>query len=122
MAKRLVKLAVFLLVAHALYRFVPVYVRYQQFKDAVHETALFSRTKEDAQIIDRVMVLAETYDIPLDREFVQVRRDNEQLSIDASYVVEIEWLPTYRRPWQFDVGGQSFTNVRPASPRDLRGQ
>ena len=122
MARRIVKLAIFVLVIHALYRFVPVYVRYQQFKDAVRETALFSRNSPDQQIVDRVIALAEKYSVPLDREYVQVRRENEQLFIDASYVVEIEWLPTYRRPWQFDVGGYAFTNVRPASQRDLGGQ
>lgn len=121
MARRVVKLAIFLLVVHALYRFVPVYVRYQQFKDAVHETALFARNGTDAQILDRVMALAEKHNIPLDREYVQIRRENEQLFIDASYIVEIEWLPTYRRPRQFDVGGYAFTNVRPVTARDLGG-
>lgn len=112
MARTIVKLAVFLLAVHALYRFVPVYFHYQQFKDAVHETALFSRGQTDAQIVDRVMVQAEKYRIPLDREYVQVRREGEQLFIDASYVESIQWLPTYNRPWQFNVGERAFTTVR----------
>jgi hypothetical protein len=119
MARTVVKLAIFLLVVHALYRFVPVYFHYQQFKDAVHETALFSRSKTDAQIIDHVMELAGKYQIPLQREYVQVRRQNEETLIDASYVESIEWLPTYSRPWQFDVGAQAWTNVRPSSPGDV---
>lgn len=119
MARTIVKFAIFLLVVHALYRFVPTYVRFQQFKDAVHETALFSRGRTDAEIVDRVMELAEKYRIPLDREYVQVRRDNDQLFIDASYVESIEWVPTYRRPWQFDVGEEAFVNVRPVTPGDI---
>jgi hypothetical protein len=119
MARRLVKLAIFLLLVHALYRFVPVYFHYQQFKDAVHETALFSRDRTDAQIIDRVMELAEKYEIPLSRDYVQVRRENERTMIDVSYVESIEWLPTYTRPWQFDVGEEAFTNVRPSAPADI---
>jgi hypothetical protein len=39
--------------------------------------------------------------------------------IDASYVESIEWLPTYKRPWQFDVGEQAFTNVGPSAPADI---
>jgi hypothetical protein len=35
---------------------------------------------------------------------VQVSREGQQTSIDASYVESIEWLPTYKRPWQFSVG------------------
>jgi hypothetical protein len=119
MIRRLVKVGIFLLGVHALYRFVPVYVHYQQFKDAVHETALFSRGRTDTELIDRVMELADRHGVPLDREYVQVRRENDQLYIDASYVESIEWLPTYRRPWQFDIGARAFGNVRPVSPGDL---
>ena len=68
MARKILRLAIFLVIANALYRFVPVYFHYQQFKDAVHETALFSRGRTDAQIIDRVMELAAKYQVPLDRE------------------------------------------------------
>ena len=50
------------------------------------------------------MELAEKYQIPLSRESVQVRREGERTLIDASYVESIEWLPTYKRPWQFDIG------------------
>jgi len=119
MARTIVKVAIFLLVVHALYRFVPVYIRYQQFKDAVHETALFSRRTTDLEIVDRVMQLADKYRIPLDREYVQVRRDHDQLFIDASYVESIEWLPTYRRPWQFDVGEEASVDVRAVTPGDI---
>jgi hypothetical protein len=117
--RTVVKLAVFLLVVHALYRFVPVYFHYQQFKDAVHETAMFSKDKTDVQIIDRVMELAEKYRVPVKREYVEVKRGNEQLLINAAYVDSIEWLPRYRKPWLFEVGEHTFTNVRPASARDL---
>ena len=104
MARTFVKIGIFLLIVHALYRFVPVYFHYQQFKDAVHETALFSRERNEAQIADMVMELAEKYQIPLSRESVQVRREGGRTLIDASYVESIEWLPTYKRPWQFDIG------------------
>lgn len=119
MARTVVRLAIFLLAVHALYRFVPVYFHYQQFKDAVHETALFSKDKTDVQIVDRLMELAEKFQIPLQRDYVQVRRERGLLFINAAYVESIEWLPAYRRPWQFDVGEQAFTNVRPVSPRDV---
>ena len=110
MARTLVKVVIFLLIVHALYRFVPVYFHYQQFKDAVHETALFSRGQTDAQIVDRVMELAEKYQIPLDREYVQVRRQHERTFIDAAYMESIEWLPTYQRAWQFEIGDPVFTD------------
>lgn len=88
------KLAIAFLILHALFRYGTAYVRHHQFRDAVYETALFSREKEDAEILARVMELAWEYDIPLDRRFVQLRRQNDRTAIDASYVEEIEWLPT----------------------------
>ena len=48
MLRNLVRLAVFLLIANALYRFVPVYMHHYQFKDAVAEAALFSKDRTDA--------------------------------------------------------------------------
>ena len=119
MARTIVKLGIFLLIVHALYRFVPVYFHYQEFKDAVHEAALFSRQQTDAQVIDRVMELAEKYQIPLSREAVQIRHEGEHTLIDASYVEPIEWLPTYKRPWQFNVGEGAVIvgNTTPADGR-----
>ena len=117
--RTIVKLAIFLLIVHAMYRFVPTYFHYQQFKDAVHETELFSRGRTDAQIVERVMALAAQHKIPLSPDYVQVRRENEQPIISVSYVENIEWLPSYKKPWQFDIGEAVFTNVRPVSPGDV---
>ena len=117
--RTIVKLAIFLLVVHAMYRFIPTYFHYQQFKDAVHETALFSRGKTDLQIVEQVMAVAEKYQVPLSPDYVQVRRENEQIFISVSYVENIEWLPTYKRPWQFDIRESAFVSVRPVLPDDV---
>ena len=95
--RNLIRLAVVLLIAHALYRFVPVYLHYYQFKDAVAETALFAKDRTDAELVDRVMTLAERYQIPIEREAVQVSRDKQITYITLAYEEQIEWVPTYRR-------------------------
>jgi hypothetical protein len=107
--RKLVKLAVFLLIVNGLYRIAPPTVHYFQFKDAVQELALFSQQKTpDAEIIDRVMALADENSIPLDRDYVQVRRSNGQLVIDASYVESMKVLPGYSYDHQFDVEAKVF--------------
>ena len=118
MIKTLIKLAVVLLVLNALYRFGSAYYRYEVFKDAVREMALFSKEKEDSVVIDRVMELAAKHGVPLEREFVQVRRDEEHTYVDASYVDMIQWLPGYQRPWQFDVGAAAW-HVRVPTPEPI---
>jgi len=106
--RKLVKLAIFLLVANAAYRVAPVSVHYFQFKDALQELALFSQKVSDAELIDRVMALADEHSIPLDRDYVQVRRANGQLIIDASYVESMPVLPGYNYDHQFDIEAKAF--------------
>ena len=108
MLRNFIRLAVLLLIANALYRFVPVYLHHYQFKDAVAEAARFSRDRSDAELVDRVMLLAERYQIPLDREAVQVTRDKQTTSINLAYQAMIEWVPTYKRPMPFTVSVDSW--------------
>ena len=108
MIRKLVKLAIFLLIANALYRVAPPSVHYYQFKDAVQELALFSQKSPDAELIDRVMALAEENSIPLERDYVQVRRSGNQLIIDASYIESMQVLPGYTYDHQFDIEAKAF--------------
>ena len=94
MLRNLFRLAVVLLIAHALYRFVPVYVHYYQFKDAVAETALFAKERTETDLVDRVMALAEQYQLPIDRDAVQVSRDKQFTYINVAYEEQIEWVPS----------------------------
>ena len=57
MIRKLVKLAIFLLIANAVYRIAPVSIHYFQFKDALDELALFQMNSKatDAELTDRVM-------------------------------------------------------------------
>ena len=112
MLRNLVRLAVLLLIAHALYRFVPVYLHYQQFKDAVAEAALFAKDRSDTELVDRVMELAQRYQIPIDREAVQVTRDRQFTYINVAYEEEIEWVPSYKRPMPFTIAVEGW-HVRP---------
>lgn len=108
MVRKLVKLAIFLFIANALYRIAPVSLHYYQFKDAVQELALFSQKATDAELTDRVMALADEHSVPLDRDYVTIQRPNGQLIIDASYVESLQLLPGYTYDHQFDVEAKAF--------------
>ena len=118
--RNLVKLAVLLLIAHALYRFVPVYVHYYQFKDAVAETALFSKDRTDIELADRVMALAERYQIPIERDALQISRDTRMTYITLRYEEQIEWVPTYRRTMPFNVAVEGWHALPPTGIDPLR--
>ena len=117
MLRNLVRLAVLLLIAHALYRVVPVYLHYYQFKDAVAEAALFSKDRSDADLVERVMQLAQRYEIPIEREAVQVTRDRQFTYINVAYEEELEWVPSYKRPMPFTFAVEGW-HVRPPTGVD----
>jgi hypothetical protein len=118
MLRKIIKLGVALLIIHALYRGVPAFLHYYEFKDAVRETALFSRGVTDADVARRVAELAAKYQIPLESDAIAIRREGQTTYIDASYVQEIEWLPTYKRPWEFAVAVDAMS-VRPTTVEDV---
>jgi hypothetical protein len=103
MLKKLISLAIFLAIAYATVNIGTVYIRYQQFKDGVRETALFAGTKTDDQLKARVMELAQRDNVPLDAEYVHIERAADRVTITASYVEIIKVLPGYERQWQFDI-------------------
>ena len=120
MLRNLLRLAVVLLIANALYRFVPVYIHHYEFEDAVAEAAKFSKDRSDIELVDRVMVLAERYQIPLDREAVQVTRDKQMTYITLAYEEQIEWVPTYKRPMPFTVSVEGWHVMPPTGANPLR--
>jgi hypothetical protein len=117
MLRNMVRIAVVLLIANALYRFVPVYMHYQQFKDAVGETAMFAKDRPESELVDRVMLLAERYQIPIDRDAVQVSRDKQHTYINVMYEEQIEWVPSYSRPMPFTIAVQGW-HVKPGTASD----
>lgn len=114
MLRNLIRIAVVLLIGHALYRFVPVYIHYQQFKDAVEEAALYSKDRTDIEVVDRVMALAGRYAIPIQPDDVQVTRDKQFTYINILYEEQIEWLPTYRRPMPFTIAAEGWHVKQPS--------
>lgn len=118
--RNLIRLAVLLLIAHALFRFVPVYLHYYQFKDAIEETALFAKDTTDAELVDRVMVLAEKHRIPVERDAVQISRDKMRTYITLQYNEQIEWVPTYKRVMPFTVSVEGWHARPPTGVDPLR--
>jgi uncharacterized protein (UPF0248 family) len=108
MIRKALQIAVFLLLANAVYQAAPVSWHYFQFKDALQELALFSQKSTDAELIDRVMVLADEHSIPLDRDYVQVRRGHGELVITVAYIDTKTFVPGYDYARQFDIVPRAF--------------
>ena len=46
-------------------------------------------------------------------------QEGEITAIDAAYVEEIEWLPTWKKPMEFVIGTEAW-HVRPPTAEDFR--
>ncbi len=108
MIRKIVKLAVFLLIANAVYQVAPVVVRHVQFKDAIQELALYSQRASDAELVNRVMAIAGDRHVPLEREYVGVRHETGSIHIDASYVESLRLLPRYTYEWEFQIDAKAL--------------
>jgi hypothetical protein len=108
MVRKVMNLAVFLLIAHAMYQITPIVVHHFQFQDSLNELALFSTKLTDAEIVDRTMTLAQENKIPLIRQYVQVRHDRGTIYIETTYVDPLRYMPGLDYPWQFDVNAKAF--------------
>ena len=107
--KTLFKLAIALLVVHALVRFVPPYWNFTQFRWALKETAAQWREHNEQAVIGEVLQLAQKHDVPIGAEHVQVRREGDHLFVDVDYTARIEFIPSMKRDWRFSAGVDAWT-------------
>jgi hypothetical protein len=109
MIRRLFQFAIFLFFVNALYQAAPLGVHYFEFKDALQELALFSQKSSDQELVNRVMALAEEHKIPLDRDYVTVKRTANQIIITAAYLDTMTFVPGVPYQREFDVEVKAYT-------------
>ncbi|OLC66363.1 MAG: hypothetical protein AUH79_06145 [Betaproteobacteria bacterium 13_1_40CM_4_64_4] len=78
MIRLLVKLAIAGLIVNATWRTGSAYLSFYRFKDAVAETAQYSKGKSDDELRQRILELASNYDVPLADEDLTIRRVSER--------------------------------------------
>jgi hypothetical protein len=116
MVRKIVKIAVFLFIANAVYQIAPVALRNMQFKDALQEMVLYSQKASDAELVQRAMALAIENKIPLQREYVGVRHEPGSIHVDASYVEPLWLFPRFTYKWEFDIDAKAL-DLSAAAPR-----
>jgi hypothetical protein len=115
--RTIVRLVVVLLVIHALYQFVPVYIRYHLFKDDVKQAALFGGGATSQELAEQVMRHAEGREVPLERHNVWVRTENTRIFIDAAYEEPVKVLPWHTYTWHVSVSASALQISAPRRGR-----
>jgi hypothetical protein len=101
--KTLLKLVVMAAILFATYRIGFAYWEHYEFEDAVKQTAQFTDRDNVDELPNKVLDLAERMQIPLVYEQLKVKREPRRVTIDASYVRNIEVLPGVKRDWDFAI-------------------
>jgi hypothetical protein len=99
--KTLFKLGIILLVANALFRFIPPYWRNHEFQSEVQHASLKWRNLSDAAVMEDVLSVAASRNVPITAQNVTIQRDRDRLHLRVAYDVPIELLPSMSRPWTF---------------------
>ena len=107
MIKKLISLAVFLLLVNAGMRLGMAFFHDQQFNDAVREIALFGAQKPDDALKQQVMEAASRNLIPIEPDFIEITRrtvvvPNDKVMIKVAYATMIQLAPGYARRFDFD--------------------
>jgi hypothetical protein len=119
MAKKLIKLLIFLAFAFAGWHAIPPYFTYVEFRDDVHEAARYSGGRSEKELRDLIVTIAQDRGVPLDPDTVTIERTRTMAKIDASYVQPIELLPRYFYDWQYDVKVEVLL-ARPMKADEIR--
>lgn len=111
MIKTIVKLAIVVLLANAIWQAGSAYVSYYRFKDAVTDVAINSKNKTDDELRAKVMDLAMEYDQPIAADGVAIRREDTHIYIEGSYTKAVAIFPGYEYQWAFSLSADSASGA-----------
>jgi hypothetical protein len=107
------------LLANALWRTGSAYATYYKFKDSIYEAAMQQgNTEEDLR--QKIVELAQTYDLPLTADALAVNRDVHHTAVHASYTQPVAVLPGYDYPWPFTVDIDAYVLATSTTRGDLK--
>ena len=109
----IIRLGIAALIIHGAWRAGEAYWTYYAFRDEVQATAQFAGAMSEREVHARVIEIASDMGIRVSPQQVIVRKDGNHTRVEASYVDRIEILPTYYRPWEFEVNVDAFTVAIP---------
>ncbi|MGH9256941.1 MAG: hypothetical protein ACRD3C_20465 [Vicinamibacterales bacterium] len=111
--RTLVTLAIAGLLLHATWRTGSAYKTYYEFRDELQQLARFAVDKSEGEVENRVLDIAAQLEVPLLRKDISVWRENDRTFIDAAYGTQIEILPTYQYPWEFNISVEAWSAAAP---------
>lgn len=101
MIKFVIKLVIVALVANAAWRLGNAYLSFYRFNDAVTEASQFDAGTTAAALQQKVLELADQYDLPLAEDGFTVQRDEHRTRIRGGFKEDLQLFPGFTYPWPF---------------------
>lgn len=89
------------------FQFGPVLFAQYEFKDAIAESAKFSRGKTVSNIQDDLTKRAAELGLPVTRDQIAVTLQPQKTRIQVKYNLSVDWLPGKTYKWQVDEVAES---------------
>jgi len=117
--KTLVKIVIALVIVTTAFNASRAALNNYQFEDAVREGILFDPRSSDAEILAMIAKLANSYDVPLAPEDIEIRDVGQEVQVQMTYTKKVVLIPSiYARDWTFTPSASTriLTGSRRASP------
>jgi hypothetical protein len=101
--KTIIKLVFAALIINACWRGGSAALRYYKFKDEAQQAALFGSSKSDVELQNGIIDTARRMQLPIIPGSVNVHREEGHTFVTATYTEQIELVPTYTFPYQFNL-------------------
>ena len=118
MIRKVISLAVIVLVALFFWRVTPVWMTYFDFKDQVHEASRYSEGQTAGQVQQHILRLAREDDIPLEANAIKVLKEQQLVHVSLAYTEQLQVLPGYFYPYEFTI--EVDTPISPIPPQKER--
>jgi hypothetical protein len=96
----LVSLAILLLAGLVAYKMIPIKVKAADLRDTVVDEAKSAGQHNNKQITAAILSKAESLDLPLEEDDIQIKRKSAEISVDVRYTVPVEF-PGFTYQWNF---------------------
>lgn len=64
-----------------------------QFEDEVEQALLFSPNASDAEVIEKVLALADDYGLPIEAEDITISQRASDRIVDVTYTTDVAFIP-----------------------------
>ena len=117
--KTVIKLIIAAVLVNAAFRSGAVFLKYYQFKDETQQMILFGQAQTVTDLTRQILGEAQTRDIPLDEDGVDVTREGARTVADVSYTESVEVFPRYLYPVNFSFTAEAYgvAGAQGARPR-----